>query len=196
MANDDYLASLSLGYFANKEAAAYYRVAKSVTKIMVRLIDPIYEAIYPEFVRTVTKKALGNLKTLILESTKSLGVILVPLSIAFIVFADSIVKVVFGGGYLAASSALRLVSIAVLLNQMTFWINPAFLAFGKPGLRTYVAVLSTVFYIIFLLLLVPKYSYLGAAWAFLGYALVRVFVSIFAVSRVYREQERSITQHR
>lgn len=192
MANDDYLASLSLGYFANKEAAAYYRVAKSVTKIMVRLIDPIYEAIYPEFVRTVTNKALANLKTMILESTKSLGAILVPLSIAFVVFADLIVEIVFGGEYKGASSALRIVSIAVLLNQMTFWINPAFLAFGKPGLRTYVAVVSTLLYVLFLLLLVPKYSYLGAAFSFLGYAIVRVLVSMVAIKKSYREQERSI----
>jgi len=192
MANGQHIAPLMLGFFSGKEAVAYYKVARSATKLVIRIVDPFYEAIYPEFVRTVAENVLRDFKRLILDSTKYLAVVLVPITVVFVVFAEPILRLIFGVEYASAAPALRVVALAMLVNQITFWINPAFLALGKPGLRTYVAVVSTVAYVLLLFILVPGHSFVGAAWALAGFAVVKAAISLLSLSAVYRGRKRGV----
>ncbi len=71
-----------------------------------------------------------------------------------------------------AENALRLVTLGVLISQLSFWNGPALLALGRPGLRTLIRGCTTALYILLLLMLVPKYSFEGAAAAFLVYSII------------------------
>lgn len=171
--NDRYLGVMILGYFAGKDAVAYYKIASTVASLANKVVDPLYEAIYPELVKFTSSNAIKDFKKMIKSTTKSLVLIIVPLTIVLIAFAEPIIKIVFGSEYLPATNALRLLALAVLILRFTFWINPALLAMGRPGLRTVLGLVTTAVYIILMLVLVPPYSYFGAAIAFLGYALLR-----------------------
>lgn len=191
MANDNFLGVLVLGYFSGKEGAAYYKIAKSFVKLMTRIIDPFYEAIYPELVRISSLNALKDFKSLLKYATKTLMKVTIPVAILILIFSDTIIDLVFGKQYLPASNTLRIVTVAVVITQLTFWLNPALLAFGRPGLRTLVNIISTAAYTILLFLLVPEYSYVGAAFAFLGYAIVRAFISLISLEDfIKREKEK------
>lgn len=191
MANDNFLGVLVLGYFSGKEGAAYYKIAKSFVKLMTRIIDPFYEAIYPELVRISSLNALKDFKSLLKYATKTLMKVTIPVAILILIFSDTIIDLVFGKQYLPASNTLRIVTVAVVITQLTFWLNPALLAFGRPGLRTLVNIISTAAYTVLLFLLVPNYSYLGAAFAFLGYAIVRAFISLISLEDfIKREKEK------
>jgi O-antigen/teichoic acid export membrane protein len=83
------------------------------------------------------------------------------------------------------------VVVAALILQLTFWTGPALLSVGRPALRTLMMLVSSVVYVALLLLLVPKFSYLGAAFAYLGYAVVRPLISIIALkASISIEKER------
>lgn len=171
--NEKYLGIMILGYFAGKEAVGYYKIASTVASLANKVVDPLYEAIYPELVKFTSSNAIMDFKKMIRSTTKSLALIIVPLTIVLIVFSEPIIKIIFGSEYLPATKALRILAVAVLIVRFTFWINPALLAMGRPGLRTILGSISTVFYLILMLILVPPYSFLGAAFAFLGYAVLR-----------------------
>lgn len=171
--NEKYLGVMILGYFAGKEAVGYYKIASTVASLANKVVDPLYEAIYPELVKFTSANAIKDFKKMIKSTTKSLALIIVPLTIILIAFAEPVIKIVFGSEYLPATSALRILAVAVLIVRFTFWINPALLAMGRPGLRTVLGSISTVFYLILMLVLVPPYSFVGAAFAFLGYAVLR-----------------------
>jgi len=190
MAGDNYLGVLTLGYFSGKEAAAYYKVAKSFVKIMTRIADPLYEAIYPELVRIWSLNALKDFKKILKDSTKNLMKFTVPAAIIILIFPGLIISLIFGKGYLPASNTLRIVTVAIIISQLIFWISPALLAFGKPGLRTVIGIISTTLYIVLLFLLVPKFSHIGAAFAFLAYSIVRAIASILALKTSMDEKKR------
>lgn len=192
MAGDDYLGVLVLGHFSGKEAAAYYKIAKSFLKIMSRITDPLYEAIYPELVRISTLNSLKEFNKLLKYSTKNLMKFIIPLAIITIIFSDQIISLIFGKDYLPASTALRIVTLAVVISKLIFWINPVLLAFGRPGLRTIIGITSTALYVVLLFILVPKFSYMGAAFAFLGFSLVRASVAILALKTSIDEKKRLI----
>jgi len=179
MANDNLLGILVLGYYSGKEGAAYYKIAKSFVRIMIQLIDPLYEAIYPELVKMFSIGATGDLKRLLKTSTKSVGKFMIPIATLILIFSGYLIELIFGKKYLPSSNTLRIVTIAILISQLTFWTSPALLAFGRAGLRNLVAAVSTAVYIGLLFLLVPKYSYIGAAWAFLGGNAVNSVISLW-----------------
>ena len=171
--NERYLGILILGYFAGKDAVAFYKIASSVASVVNRIVDPIYEAIYPELVKLASSNAIEDFKNMIKSTTKSLVLIIIPIGVIIIIFAEPIISLVFGKDYVPATSALRILAAAVLIIRCTFWINPALLSMGRPGLRTIMGVISTFIYLVLMFLLVPGYSYIGAAFAFLGYSIVR-----------------------
>jgi len=171
--NERYLGIMILGYFAGKDAVAYYKIASTVASLANKVVDPLYEAIYPELVKFATSNAIKDFKRMIKSTTKSLVLIIIPLTVIIIIFAEPIISIVFGKDYVPATNALRILAAAVLIVRFTFWINPALLSMGRPGLRTILGVISTSIYLALMFLLVPEYSYIGAAFAFLGYSIVR-----------------------
>ncbi|MEW6144783.1 MAG: oligosaccharide flippase family protein [Thermodesulfobacteriota bacterium] len=191
--SDKYLGLMILGFFAGKDAVAFYRIANSVAAVLNRIVDTLYEAIFPELVKLTTVNAMEEFKSFIKDSTKNLMKLIVPVTVLIIVFAGPIVRLVFGGEYAPATNTLRILALAVLVARYTYWINPALLAMGMPGIRTAFYVLTTVVYLALMLLLVPSYSYVGAALAFLGFAVIKSALS-FAVFGYYmrREGERRL----
>jgi len=192
MVNDKYLGVLALGYFSTKEAAAYYKIARSFARLLTAISDPLYEAIYPELVRIWSFNGLRDFKKLLKYSTKTLMKFTVPAVIVTLLFPELLINLIFGKQYVTASNALRVISLAVLMKQLTFWINPALLAFGKPGLRTILGIISISVYVVFLLILVPRYSYIGAAFAFLVHSIVKASISIVALRSSINEKRRLI----
>lgn len=171
--NERYMGIMILGYFAGKDAVAYYKIASTVASLANKVVDPLYEAIYPELVKFASSNAIKDFKRMIKSTTKSLVLIIIPLTVIIIIFAEPIISIVFGKDYVPATNALRILAAAVLIVRFTFWINPALLSMGRPGLRTILGVISTSIYLALMFLLVPEYSYIGAAFAFLGYSVVR-----------------------
>ena len=191
MASDNYLGVLVLGYFSGKEGAAYYKIAKTFVKLIRNIMDPLYEAVYPELVRIISSNTLRDFKKLLKYSTKTLMKFTIPVAIIILIFSGTIISLIFGKEYLPASNTLRVITLAIVITQLTFWINPALLAFGRPGLRTLVNTISTVTYIVLLFLFVPKFSYIGAGFAFLGFAIVRALISFISLkSSIRKEKER------
>jgi O-antigen/teichoic acid export membrane protein len=196
MANDNFLGILVLGYYSGKEGAAYYKIAKSFVKLMTRIMGPLYEAIYPELVRISSLNALKDFKKLLKYSTKNLMRFTIPVAIVILIFSDPIITLIFGKEYLPASNPLRIVTLAVLITHLTFWVNPALLAFGRPGLRTLIGAASTTSYIVLLFFLVPSFSYIGAAFAFLGYAIVKALTSFTGLKFSIRKEKERISKAR
>ena len=171
--SDKYLGMMLLGYFAGNEAVGLYRVASSASGIVNRIVDTLNEAIFPELVRFTSASAISEFKKYIKASTKNLLKIIVPVTVAIVVLSEPIVKYIFGTEYLPAVNTLRILAVAVLVTRFTFWISPGLLAMGRSGVRTVFSVFTTVVYLGLMLILVPPYSYEGAALAFLGFAVIK-----------------------
>lgn len=191
--NDKYLGLMILGFFGGKDAVAFYRIGSSVATIVNKIVDTLYEAIFPELIRFTTAGSIQEFRKFIKSSTKNLMKLIVPVTIVIIILAEPIVKYIFGTDYLPATNALRVLALGVLIARYTYWINPALLALGKPGFRTVFYVVTTVAYLALMLILVPPYSYLGAAFAFLGFGIIKSGLSFVVFDKLVRKEEEKDT---
>jgi len=194
MGNENFLGILALGYFSGKDAAAYYKIARSVVKLMTRFSEPLHLAIYPELVRISKSEGLTDFISLIKYSLKTLLKFTIPLSIIILILAEQLINIFFGKDYLAATNTLRVITMAILISQLSFWINSALLAIGKPGLRTVLDIITTITYVGLLFMLVPRFSYLGAGFAFLGFAIIKSSVSFVFLRDSIKSEEKRISK--
>ena len=190
--NDRLIGTMVLGYFAGKEAVGFYDVAGSIAKLIKRIVDPLNEAIYPELVKISSNNSIGEIRSMVGYSTRNLMKVIVPISIVAIIFADQIVGLIFGEQYLPASNALRIIAAAAVMARATFWINSVLLALGRPGLRTVLGLGATFVYVAPLFILVPYYSYIGAAIALLGFSIFKSLLAYYLYQDSLKKAEGAV----
>lgn len=180
---DKYLGILILGYFAGKEAAGLYKLARSFLKIISKIADPLYEAIYPELVKVYESDNIDNFVNLIKRATAGMAKIIVPIGIVVFIFSDQILSLVYGSEFGLATNVVRILVFAVIISDLASFTSTSFLAIGRPGLRTKIETVALVVYITLLFALVPYFAQIGAALSLLAFALVLAVLNIVNFNR-------------
>jgi len=176
LANEKNLGVLLVGYIVGPFYAGLFRAARSIVKIVRRIMDPLLDIAFPEFVSLVNKGRLNDLIILIGKSTKILGLISLAVGAVLFALSEEIITLFFGVKYIAAHTALSLLVIASLINNISYWITPAILALGKPRYLLIISSFVSVVYIATLYPLVINFNHDGAALS----GLLRAF-SVFLV---------------
>ena len=190
IAGEGKISLLILGYFFDSSAPGLYRVARSIIKVIGRIIDPIYEVIFPRLVSLSSAKLYDKFAEVAKYATRSLFKLVIPVSVAILLFAEQFIGLAFGSQYIPASDTMRILTVAALFSGATLCLTPSLLAFGRPGLRTAISVFKTLTYVVLLLILVPEYSYLGAGIAHLIAVLFHFLLGGYVMYRLYRGRER------
>ena len=186
IASEGKVAVLILGYFSGNAAAGLYKIARSVIKVVARLTEPMYEAIFPKLVSLSTLNLYDKLLEIMRFSIRSLLKLIIPILIVTLLFTEQLISLIFGNQYLPASDTMRVLAVAVLFGGPTFWLMPLLLALGRPGLRTAVSMFKILVYIVLLLILVPRYSYLGAGISYLVAEFFHSLLAVFLLRRFNR----------
>ncbi len=176
LANEKNLGVLLVGYIVGPFYAGLFKAARSIVKIIRRIMDPLLDIAFPEFVSLVNEGRLNDLIRLIGKSTKILGLISLAVGAVLFVLSEEIITLFFGVKYIAAHTALSLLVIASLINNISYWITPAILALGKPRYLLIISSFVSVIYIATLYPLVINFNHDGAALS----GLLRAF-SVFLV---------------
>ncbi len=163
LANDKNLGVLVVGYFVGPIYAGLYRVARAITKIIRRIMDPALEIIFPEFVKLNAEKDFQNYKKVIIESVKMLVLSSLIVGSGIYLFSSEIIALFFGAQYINAESALFILIIAMILHNGGYWINPSMLALGKAKYLTMITIITTIIYCLSLFYLVRAMQHDGAA---------------------------------
>ena len=187
IANEGRIAVLILGYFFGSAAAGLYKVARAAIKVINRIMDPLYEVIFPKLVSLSTLNLYERFFEIIKFSVRSLLKFVVPVLIIILLFTEQFIGFVFGDQYVPASNTMKLLTVAALFKSSTFWLTPLLLAIGRPGLRTAVSTFKVLTYVVLLLVLVPEYSYLGAGIAYLIVESLHFLVALYLARGFNRE---------
>ncbi len=143
-------------------ANGIYSAAYKITSVFVT-----FYGVYSAVVFPVMSRFYKNEKNLLVisfqKSVKYLMLIFIPLSFAIMIYSQDIVVLFFGKEFLAASSALSIlmwtVSITILCGICANLLN----ASHKEKYVTLLLMISAIFNTLLNLIIIPKYSYNGAA---------------------------------
>ena len=154
-----------LGLLDKPEAAGLYAVAQRGALTVAFPLLGLGAALAPTAARLWSTGHVVELQRLITLGTR--GVLLAALPIAFIcvVFGGQVLDLVFGASFVAAASALAVLSLAQLFNTATGSVQTLLIMTGKTHLAGVGIALGFLANVVLAVLLIPGYHVMGAAVA-------------------------------
>jgi O-antigen/teichoic acid export membrane protein len=146
------------------EALGTYVVALSLSRMLSMTIQA-------SVVMVLFPKAVGRSKEEVVALTGKAARVstLCTLSAASIIYAfgPTVLHLLYGRAYISAAPVLRILLIEVVLASLTGILAQAAMALGRPGIVTLLQSTGLALTVPFMMILIPRFGILGAAYALL-----------------------------
>ena len=149
---------------------AIYAVAGVLSGALYMLSTPIGAAFYPSFTQLITLRDVPALRLAYHQAAQLSAVVMGSAAIVLIVFADTVLSAWTGNPTLTqdASPILRVLAFGTLLSGFMAIPYQMQLAYGWTKLTIQMNVIAVALLVPTLLLVVPRYGGIGAAWVWVG----------------------------
>jgi len=107
-----------------------------------------------------------------------------PFLFVLLFWSSEVISLLFGEEYLAASSALVVLSLAYFFNIMVGPTNPTLISYEKNNFIFWLSLITVGSNVLLNIILIPHYGVLGAAIATAVGLFVREVISVFLVWRL------------
>lgn len=160
------------------ELFGYYALARTAASMIHVLPGPMLNAVYPTLTRLAAARDPDRLADLYHKSCQTAAIVLVPASLALIIFGDSVLTLWSGDPVIVRHTGpiLSIVAIGTFLNGFMRMPYLAQLAHGWTTLGLYQNIVSVIIVVPLTVLLAESYGAVGAAYAWValnaGYVIV------------------------
>ena len=159
------------------EEFAHYMLATVVVSSLHLLTGPVYNVVYPRFSALVGTGDAEGLTAIYRLSTRMLALVLFPIAMILVVFAEDVVYIWTGNSSIASSVApvISLLAIGSALNGIMFIPHALQLAFGMARLPLVINGFLMVIILPLIIFFAATYGAIGGAIAWLMLHVSYVF---------------------
>jgi len=162
------------------EEMGYYTLALSVAAGLGRIVQPMFNAVYPRFSRLVAQRKQKELETLYHLSSQYLAIVLAAVTSVLVVFAYDVLFLWTGNATLASKVAptMQLLILGSALNGLVTIPYALQLAHGWTRLAIGLNVISFLLGIPLCFWAIQEYGMLGAAFPWFIGNLISIAIGI------------------
>lgn len=166
-----------LGYMKPKSDVGIYNAAYKIFMLGIVPFNLIFTSFFPTLSRVglTDSQEFRNTIRNYAKSILGLGIVI---GIILLLFSERIILLVFGKSYLAASVPLMILSVNIMVISVNVFLGNPMTAWGKQKEYSLAIAVGAAANVILNFILIPKYSYVGAAFATLA-SEVAVFIGLF-----------------
>jgi len=162
----EYLERFLIGALLSMTSVAYYASPYEVITRLRILPISLASTLFPAFSTLGATDAYGNLERLYARSIKYLLLIMGPMVLILVLFAQEILRLWLGGDFAEKSTlVLQILAIGVLVNSLALIPSSLIQGFGRPDITARFHLLELPIYLVLALLLVRGMGIAGAALA-------------------------------
>ncbi|MBN1788510.1 MAG: oligosaccharide flippase family protein [Sedimentisphaerales bacterium] len=176
---------LIVGTVLGLQATGIYKIAKQFASILAELIEPAYQAIYPELAHLAAEKRFLDLRHVAAKTAIIIGSLSMLVWLVFIFAGKWILAVAAGKEYIQAYGTMVIFVFAFAIWGFSFPLPAGLLAIGRAEKILLVQVIVRIVYLASLYLLLVTVGLIGAGIAqvilFVGYSLL---MSLFFVKDI------------
>jgi O-antigen/teichoic acid export membrane protein len=172
-----------LGRLFGAEVVGLYKIAKEVANIIAKLTDPIYQTIYPEFARMLSKGEKLETKRVAIKVATITAASGCVFFLGFVVLGKWAVGLAFGNEFLGAYSITLVYFLAVFIAMVSLPLAPLLLANGLAKEAFYNQLHATIGYVIVLYPLTFYYAAIGTSLAYVVFYLLWIAFTIRTIKK-------------
>ncbi|MCK4365592.1 MAG: flippase [Thermoplasmatales archaeon] len=173
---------LMLGIFKSAAAVGFFQVARPFARFIAFPLGALLITFTPVFSRIYAKNQLKEMRSNYKILTKWICLITLPIFIVFFLFPELVLSVIVGPNYLPSANVLRVLSLGFILMNFTGPCGSTLVAMGRSQFVMFATLSGAILSIALNILLIPSYSYIGAAIAFVA---TYAFISITKTLKMY-----------
>jgi O-antigen/teichoic acid export membrane protein len=170
-----------LVHLLSLEAFSYYTLGGAVAGGLNSLTLPVATTYYPRFTQLVTIGDHETLANIYHQAAQLVAVVAGSAAIVLVVFSDRILLLWTGNANLTehVSGLLAVLTAGTLMNGLMWIPYQAQMAHGWTSLTVFVNASAVVLLVPAIVLIVPRYGALGAAWVWVvlnaGYLIIDIY---------------------
>jgi O-antigen/teichoic acid export membrane protein len=166
---------LLLGLFVGKAEVGLYSGAFKLYSLGLSLILLYFTVLLPHLASPGGDDST-SLRSRLYPALARALLAAIPTTLAGLVLARAVLHLLFGGDFEGATTALRILILALPLHLAAGHFRTAFVALGRQRLDLRLVALTAIVHVAVKLLLIPRLGITGAAWGtFVGEAALLVF---------------------
>lgn len=163
----------------------YYIVAFSVASALSLIVSPISQAFFPKFAELKAKNDSASLVSMYHKSAQIVTVFIGTFAGYLIFFSDTIVLAWTNDSVLSSEVAplVSLISLGTFLNILMWMPYQMQLAYGWTSLTVKINAVAVLLIVPAILIVVPIYGAIGAAWVWVVLNAGYVFIGVHFMYR-------------
>lgn len=175
-----YIDSILLSIIKGTVYVGWYSAATNLAYVLLFLAIAYFSSIYP-IMSKLYKTSENSLKIGYERSFRYMLIIAFPLAVGVTLLANNIILLIYGNKFLPSVIALQILIWAVFFSYMSYTPMYSLYSINKQAAYTKIVFCCMVLNIILNLILIPKFSYIGASVVtviteFLAFAMLFQFV--------------------
>ncbi|MFC5985343.1 lipopolysaccharide biosynthesis protein [Marinicrinis lubricantis] len=165
-----------------------YSVVYALSRIYNTVQNAVTSVVFPKVSGLTKDKIVKIVSRAFRISTVLMIVIVVP----SMVIGKHLLGILYGEEFLEAGSTFYILAVECILGGSSWILASSFNAYGKPGLVLIRQIIALTVTIVFMLILTPIMGLNGIALALLGGSIIRLIISIIAMSLLFKVPVRQI----
>lgn len=180
--------TMMLGFMKDYYAVGIYSSAVKASRIVLPIVTSLGVVLLPRLAYYSVGSGV-EFKNLLTRSLNLVFFFSIPLVVYFYLISDSFVPLFFGNEYSDAISPMKIVSLNIILSNLSYFFAVQILAVLSKEKYFLMATFSgLVINVLLNLYLIPNYSYLGSAFASVIAELTVTIVAFFFSTKVVNLQ--------
>lgn len=170
--------------FLTLEAVGIYSIGYTVAEGSMRLIPTtLVSALGPVVYSTWEEHGPGAAFRTLNRFMRYYVILASPCALVFVLMKDTILDIFVSQDLQAASSVMAIVSLSIAAHGFTLLLNIVFLSIKKTKIPFKNFVIAVASNVVLNCLLLPRFGYIGAAWATLASYFLLLVLTVMAAKR-------------
>lgn len=167
------------------EATGVYNAAFKLVTALMFIPYAFSSSVFPLMAR-LSVEARGSMERAYEHSFRYLAYLAIPIGVGTTILADRIVVRIYGGGFEGSGPVLQILVWAGSLMFLNSLLLSALVSINRERLNLVVAATGISLHILLNLLLIPRYSYLGAGISTVASELAFFLMALYYLARYLR----------
>ncbi len=180
------MTTLVLGSALGPASAGFYSVATQFAAVFDRPVEMLRRTIYPELSRLSAVADVAAMRGLAVRSGLLVGTIMVPLVLVVATFAEWVLALVMGEGYIAAATVLSWLMVRQAILAFGFPLGLMLVSLGQATALLKVNLVTSMLYVALLMASLSLWGLDGAGIAAAAAAALATVLSGTVVARIVR----------
>jgi O-antigen/teichoic acid export membrane protein len=170
-----------------------YKIARQFAGVLANLIEPVYQAIYPELAHLAAEKRFSDLKHTVARTAVISGIASLLIWLVFAVTGKWILGIAAGKQFIQAWNVTTIFMLAFVIWGFAFCLPAGLLAIGRAGKILLVQTIALAVFLPAIYLLLVNIGLVGAAAAQVIYFAVYSLLMLLFFIKYISVMERSFS---